>query len=287
MIDDQTNPLTTTDQLCIDLTETKCPQVDPSVAHILDFTSDGYAINYKEITDSNQIPARNLTRKRFVLPPDPRPLLGCTWCSSSCDANLSQINGLICPGCKYFADQGWERVYLKHSSKITFTRPDGPTMASVKAFLQESSKILSPMLGGEANDFIIQTSKRSMRQTERKTKVAKTSQALKTPERSPSTRKKTTTERYTHEVKKKPSETKTRSSKAEAKTTPKAQKVNVEPQSSADSTCKTAYSYTAMTTRKAFVCAQDPRPVLGKLDNLCHTTLIFFSSISLHFVTLI
>ena len=277
--DVETNQFTTSGLSCIDLTETKYESIDPSVSHILDFSSDSYTINVKATTDADQIPALNKKRKDFVLHPDPRPLLGCTWCSSACYESLSQIKGSICPGCKYFADQGWKRVFLNGCNKITFTRPDGETMMSVKSFLQESSKILSPKLGGDANEFMIQKSKRSTRQSKRKTTVTKKtlsvkSQAVKIPERSPSIRKRTITERYTDEVKEKSPKTKDESSKLEAKTASIIQTSN-DKSHSTDSSHAT--SHQTMTLRKAYVCAQDPRPILGKLKNFeSHQLILSF-----------
>lgn len=134
--------------------ETENQPIDPTVAHILDFNSDSYAVDYMETLDLCQGQSLHMKRRKaFVLYPDPRPLLGCTWCGPSLKSKnqtLTQIKGDVCPACKHFADQGWERTYLEGASKIIFTRPDGaPMMSSVKDFLRESSRILCPKLGGK------------------------------------------------------------------------------------------------------------------------------------------
>jgi hypothetical protein len=129
----------------------KYGQPDPSVAHIIDFTSDEYVPGCKEKMETCEVSQIVKKRRQYVTPPDPRPLLGCTWCGPTIkDHNVDfiQIKGDVCPACKHFLDQGWDRVYLKRCHKITFTRPDGLGMSSVKEFLEVSSKILRSKLGG-------------------------------------------------------------------------------------------------------------------------------------------
>ena len=136
------------------------PEIDPSVAHIIDFSSDAYAPDYKEKKDTIHIPHYEKFKK-YVFLPDPRPLIGCIWCGrGNHRAGITaQITGKTCPACQYFADIGWERVHLVSASKTIFKRPDGETMNSIREFLQESSKILCPKLGGMNVDETLQPAK--------------------------------------------------------------------------------------------------------------------------------
>jgi hypothetical protein len=220
------------------------PSIDPSVSHILDFSSDHYATNFAETFEYCQsLPPSTQMKKRknYVLHPDPRPILGCTWCGPPASQltqdikSLRQIDGDICPACKYFADQGWARKYDEPNQKIMFTRPDGPTMMSVKAFLQESTKILASKLGFQGE-----------------IKVKKTTK-VPAPARTPvdkrivkrSERKRKAAERLTYSEKAKPTEEKARPPM------PKKQKQEKEP----------AVSHSH--TKQEDICTVDPRPVPG------------------------
>jgi hypothetical protein len=249
-----------------------------SVAQVLDFNSDGYLMDSPDKFNPDNYPQIMKTRKKCVTPPDPRPLFGCTWCGPKVQPDqehLIQIKGDVCPACQYFADHGWDRVNLTQANKITFTTPDNQSLWNVKSFLQESSKILSKMLGGSKDDSLVQTKDIETPREEcvkRSSRVKVPIQFFDASERTPRRRRKPP-EKLDTGVE--------NSIKEEIQST---RKRKVE-SSMTDKFPHLPWAQRHLTRYKKFVSTKDPRPIFGKyhyhnfilLNIFCH---YFFSQLS-------
>ena len=256
-----------------ELSRALAPMVEPDVAHILDFSSDAYASDFREKKDTINLPLFERF-KQYVLPPDPRPLIGCIWCGGRGKhpaGVLAQIKGETCPACQYFADLGWKRVYFAAASKTIFMTPEGERMNSIRDFLQESTKILCSKLGGMNVDETVKPVQAAKKVTKRRRKRQRQlNQSIILPIRERIVRKRKQIERYTDCCKIDNTPQQVEDEKELLQLLSKKQKQDIT--KAANRSVGSEQVDTALITRrKAYVCGDDPRPIPGE-----YIPLVFF-----------